>query len=261
VVKSDRLGSKAEMPEAEGKGSRWISRLLPAAVRFWLQSQAEHIENLVFDIQGRDRQILQGHLPGVTLSAEKAIYQGMHLSQIAVEAANIRVNLGQIVRGKPLRLLAPFPVSGRLCLSAADLNASLNSELLGTGLYDFLTQFAAAQADGADLQAVLAACPDKTVQPHYDAHATLGSDTITLQLTPRPGEAIPAIAIETGLVVEAGRYLKLQDPHWLPNGSGQRQALTELHGFSIDLGPEVALTECAIAPNQMVLAGNLQVLP
>jgi hypothetical protein len=85
--------------------------------------------------------------------------------------------------------------------------------------------------------------------------------TITLKLTPRPGEAVPAISIETGLVVEAGRYLKLQDPHWLPNGSGDRQALPELHGFSIDLGPEVTLTECAIVPDQMVLAGHLQVLP
>lgn len=250
-------GGQASNPQ----GSRWISRLLPAAVRFWLQSQAEQIENLVFEIQGRDREILRGHLPGVTLSAEKAIYQGMHLSQLAVEAKEIRINLGQVLRGKPLKLLAPFPVTGRVCLTTADLNASLNADLLGTGLYDFLTQFAAAQADGAALQAVLAACPDKTVQPHYDAQAILGSGVITLQLTPKPGQTVPAIAIETGLEIEAGRYLRLRDPHWLAATGGDRQALPDLHGFAIDLGSEVTLTACTVEPDRMVLAGQVQVLP
>ncbi len=243
-------------------GSRWISRLLPAAVRLWLHSQAEHIENLVFDIQGRDREILRGYLPGVTLSAEKAVYQGMHFSQIAVQAREIRVNLGQILRGKPLKLLAAFPVAGRLCLTEADLNASLTSELLGEGLYDFLTQLAAAQAEMGNLQGVLAACPDKTVQPHYESQATLGDGVITLRLIPRPGQAVPEIAIETGLAIAEGRYLSLQEPRWLsPSEPSNRQELPGLQGFSLDLGPEVALSECTISPGQLVLAGGLQVLP
>jgi hypothetical protein len=248
----------------EGRG--WISKLLPAAVRFWLHTQAEHIENLVFEIQGRDRQILRGHLPQVVLSADKAIYQGMHLSRLRVEAREIRVNLGQILRGKPLRLLAPFPVEGRVGLSAADLNASLNSELLGTGLYDFLTQFAAAQTTQAtqagDLQAALAACPDKTVRTHYQAHATLDEGIVRLQLMPLPGQSLPTIAIETGLMIDSGRYLRLHQPHWIsPSDPNHREALTDLQDFTLDLGPEVTLTECSLTPAQMVLGGHLRVLP
>ncbi|NJL44881.1 MAG: DUF2993 domain-containing protein [Leptolyngbyaceae cyanobacterium SM2_3_12] len=107
--------------EAHRGGSRLISRLLPPAIRLWLQTQLDHIEGLNFQINGKDRQILSGYVPQVMISAQQAVYRGLHVSQVEVAATEIQVNLGQVVRGKSLRLLQPFPVQGRVSLGAQDL--------------------------------------------------------------------------------------------------------------------------------------------
>ncbi|NEQ43643.1 MAG: DUF2993 domain-containing protein [Leptolyngbya sp. SIOISBB] len=120
-----------EISSTQPRGSRIISRVLPPAIRLWLSTQLEYVENLQFQIQGRDREILSGHIPEIYLSAQKAVYQGIHLSQAAATARSIQVNLGQVMRRKPLRLLAPFPISGEVELTEADFNDSLQSPPAG----------------------------------------------------------------------------------------------------------------------------------
>ncbi|NER82256.1 MAG: DUF2993 domain-containing protein [Leptolyngbya sp. SIO1D8] len=243
-------------------GSRLISRMLPPAIRLWLHTQMEHIEDLVFRLEGRDREILSGHIPEVLLSAQKAIYQGIHLSQIAVKASGIRINLGQVIRRKPLRLLAPFPVSGDLCVTAADLNESLQSPLLGQGIYDFLRLIAKSQPEATDLEIIVNAFSERTILPYYHPTADIAPENITLQLTPRDGQTMPPIAIATQLVIKDGHRLCLENPQWLTDSASETQtSISALHGFEIDLGPEVTLTKCDIQRDQLSLAGTIRVLP
>lgn len=243
-------------------GSRIISRILPPAIRLWLSSQLDHVENLVFKIEGRDRDILSGHIPEVSLSAEKAVYQGVHLSQAAVTAQTIRVNLGQVIRRQPLRLLAPFPVSGNVLLTTADFNLSLQSALLGEGIYDFLQRLVHAQPEAAQLQHILDCLPRRTVLPQYQPTADIRVDGIRLHLIPSPGETVPAIAIATQLAIRDGHRLCLENPHWLADPqSASATPLPALHGFEIDLGPEVTLTACELKADYMTLNGTIRVLP
>jgi len=251
-------------PSAEPKssakgGSRLISRLLPTAVRLWLTSQVEHVEDLVFNLEGRDRQILSGHIPRVEVVARRAIYQGIHVSQIAVQAEEIRVNLGQVLRGKQLKLLAAFEVNGDLKLTETDLNTSLNASMLEEGLYNFLTQLAAAEPKAAVLKDMLEACPDKTVRPYYDCDATIEAGVVTLKMIPREGQTLPPMTISTGLTIIEGRYLQLQNPQWLTDG--EFSPLPALQDFQLDLGPEVDLKYCTLTPGQMALAGMVRVWP
>jgi hypothetical protein len=118
--------------------SRIISRVLTPAVGLWLRSQVEHLEDLEIEIVGSDRQILGGYLPYVSLATRKAIYQGLHLPDVAVNSADIRVNLGEILKGKPLRLLEPILISGQVMLTEDDIQLSLTSPLLIAGLQDLL---------------------------------------------------------------------------------------------------------------------------
>ena len=118
-------------------GSRIIGKVLPAAVKFWLRSQVEQIGDLSIDLSGRDRQLLSGYLPGVSVAADAVIYQGIHAGQVQLSAEEIRINVGQVVRGKPLKLLKAFPVQGSVTLSADDLTASQSSALLSEGLLSF----------------------------------------------------------------------------------------------------------------------------
>ncbi|MEM9003696.1 MAG: DUF2993 domain-containing protein [Cyanobacteria bacterium P01_F01_bin.86] len=247
---------------AKSSGSGVISRLLPPAIRLWLHTQVEHVEELVFRIEGRDHQILSGHIPEVLLSAQKAVYQGVHLSQVAVKASGIHINLGQVIRRKPLRLLSPFPVSGNVYLTTADLNHSLQSPLLGEGLYSFLQLLAQSQPEAADLQAILNRFPNRTVLPHYAPTARIGPDHITLKLIPGEGQTLPPIAIATQLGIQDGHRLCLKEPRWLTEpDTATTTPLPALHGFEIDLGSEVILTECAIQTDQLSLAGSIRVMP
>ena len=252
----------ADTVSSKSGGSRVISRILPPAIRLWLSTQLDHVEDFVFRIEGGDRDILSGHLPEVFLSAQKAVYQGIHLSQAAVHARAIRVNLGQVIRRKPLRLLAPFPVSGNVFLTADDFNQSLQAPLLGEGLYDFLQLLAQSQPEAAHLKAILDGLPKRTISAHYQPAASIGPEGITLRLTPRHGEAVPPIAIATQLAIKDGHRLCLENPHWVTDGdTADTKPLPALHGFEVDLGPEVTLTECEVQADRVSLAGTIRVLP
>ena len=89
----DRAEAEHLLPGNTDDGSRpadepaergLISRLLPPAIRLWLHSQLDQLEGLGFQLEGKDRQILSGHIPQVRLSAQQAVYRGLHVSQVAV---------------------------------------------------------------------------------------------------------------------------------------------------------------------------------
>lgn len=251
-----------ETPSTRPRGSRMISRVLPPAIRLWLSTQLEQIDNLQFQIQGRDREILSGHISEISLSAQKAVYQGIHLSQVAATARSIQVNLGQVIRRQPLRLLAPFPISGAVELTEADFNSSLQSRLLGEGLYDFLRLLVQSQPEAIPLQKSLDNLPERTVHSHYHVTAGIEADQIILRLQPIVDDR-PAIAISSRLSIRDGHRLCLDNPHWLTDDStaASQGAIADLQGFEIDLGSEVTLTNCQVAAKKLMISGTVRVLP
>ncbi|NJK48973.1 DUF2993 domain-containing protein [Candidatus Gracilibacteria bacterium] len=118
--------------------SEIIGKVLSPAVRLWLRSQVDSVEELQFQILGRDRQILRGYIPEIFLSSTRAIYQGLHLREVKLQGENIRINIGQIIKGKPLQLLEPIKVTGEVGVYEADLHASLSSSLLSNAFTDLL---------------------------------------------------------------------------------------------------------------------------
>jgi predicted phage tail protein len=124
--------------QLQSHASRIISRILSPAVRLWLRSQVEQVEDLQFQIEGGDRQILSGHIPRVAIAARQVVYQGLHLSQMDLAGTGIRINLGQVLKGKPLKLLEIVPVEGEMQLQEADLNASLRAPILSGAVSELL---------------------------------------------------------------------------------------------------------------------------
>lgn len=240
------------------KGSRIISRLLPPAIRLWLQSQLDHIEGLEFAIDGKDRQILGGYLPKVTVAAHQAVYQGLHVSQVAVSAADIRVNLPQVLRGKALRLLQPFPVDGQVTVLADDLRASLRSPLLGQGLQDVLKQLL---AKAADHQAIPAERWLADAQTAPEVEITLDTDRLTLRW-PTAHPAGETLVLTTELAMRAGRWLCLGQPVMtvIP-APGDAPQPVELDEIAFDLGPEVDIRQLTVTPTGIDLIGTVRVIP
>jgi len=229
------------------KGSRILGRVLPAAVRLWLRSQVDQIEQLDLQLQGTDRQVLGGRIPGISLSAQDAIYKGIYLDRVIVSATGICINLGQVVRGKPLRLLQAFPVAGEVRLSQDSLNASLSGPFLAEGVESFWHTLLSRPAVAAEIErhyGVSALEPTQTV-------AQLADNQITLTAGARQ--------LQTGLTLAEGRWLCLEHPSWLiETGPAPSQAL---QGFRWDLGQETQIQTLSLQPGQLVCAGQVDVKP
>ncbi|MGB3201365.1 MAG: DUF2993 domain-containing protein [Nodosilinea sp.] len=251
----------AATPESDAstaKGSRIISRLLPPAIRLWLQTQLDHIEGLEFAIDGKDRQILAGYLPQVTVAAHQAVYQGLHVSQVALNAANIRVNLPQVLRGKALRLLQPFPVDGQVTMLTADLRASLQSPLLGQGLRDVLKQLLTGTIaqHNIPLDRWLG---EGEASPPIDI--ALASDRLILCWPQEPLSG-DGLELTMGLAMRDGRWLCLRQPAaTVLSATGARSSPVALNDIEFDLGPEVDIRQLAVTPTGIELVGGVRVIP
>ena len=120
------------------KKSHILKSILTPALRIWLSSQLETIKGLQLEVTSSDQQLLQGMIPKVLLKSDFAIYQGLHFDQIYLIAEEIAINVSQVLKGQPVQLLNPIPLSGNIRITDNHLNASLASPLLQSGVQDFL---------------------------------------------------------------------------------------------------------------------------
>ncbi|MEM6253730.1 MAG: DUF2993 domain-containing protein [Cyanobacteria bacterium P01_D01_bin.156] len=248
------------MSTSSTQGSRLISRVLPVAVKFWLQSQLDDIGELNFDIQATDRQVLTGHIPGIALSAQHAVYHGVHITDVAVQASDIQINIGQVLRGKALRLKQAFPIDGDVRLTSQDLVKSSTDSSLAQGLLEvwqtLLTREDVATEIvthyGTEMEA-LQSKPLHAYQPKLQP--VDGGLLLSLM---RQEQA--AITLCGRLTVEQGHILKLVETHWcLPNGE---QVLSQaLTNFPWDLGQQVQLDTLVIKNEQLTCHCKIMVQP
>lgn len=234
------------------KGSRMISTVVSPAVQLWLRSQVEAVETLQFKLMGRDQQILRGHIPTVSIAACRAIYQGLHLSQIQLDGTNIRFNLTQVFKGKPLRLLEPVPVTGQLILQESDLQASLGAPLLSNALTELLNTFINSYSQ-PDRSPPLNPSTISWQQIKIDGqHLTLKGIVIHQETQETP------IQIDAGIQRVTQQHLQL---HPLQIQLNPQQPAIALEPFTIDLGSEVDLQELTLTPGQLLCRGCLKVIP
>jgi hypothetical protein len=233
-----------------------ISKVLSPAVRIWLRSQVESIEELDFQIEGSDRQILAGYIPKVAIATRKAVYKGLYLSQIDLTGETIRVNLRQILQGKPLKLLEVVPIFGSLLWDETDLNASLKSPLLANALAEFFLTWL---QEFSDLLPEDLAQAMKAPLALQDAQAVIDHNQVTLKLDWRSAPSI-STTLRTGLSLVSGNRLKLERPHLLACVA-QETSSTQLQDYEVELGPDVELQKLRLELGTLWVQGQINVLP
>lgn len=229
-----------------------IDKVLSTAINLWLRSQVERVEELQIKITGGDRQILRGYLPRVSLATERAVYQGLHLRQIQLAGENIRVNLAQILKGKPLQLLEPVAVTGQVWLEETDLRASLSSPLLLSALTDLL--FSILVASGIE--------PEKKRLTDYPINwqtISVGNDKLTIGGTViHANNQEIAIAIRTGLQIVNNSILQLFPLHL---ETTPQLWSSHCNRLEMDLGSQVTIEQLSLAAGKLFFSGGLIVLP
>jgi hypothetical protein len=229
-----------------------ITKILTPALRLWLQSQLEAVESLEIDIQGQNRQILKGYVPRVALQSRQALYQGLSLGRVLLKGENIRINIGQIVKGKPLQLLEPIRVSGEVQISQADLQASLSSALLSNALTELLLALLE-RLEIPDPQAYLAG-----YQLQWQRIA-LAEQSFTLS-------AGLTTAAQENHALQLRAHLSLLNPQTLHLDNLELQGLpglghSELEPLTVDLGDDVSLEALSLTPAELSCLGRLLIRP
>lgn len=219
--------------------------MLSPAVRLWLRSQVQQVSDLEVKISGSDQQILHGNIPRVSISAWHAVYQGLHLRQMQLVGEGIRINLGQVLRGQPLRLLEPVPVFAKLLLQESDLNASLQSPLLANALTELLGMLLPSSylIDG---QAVC-----------HKIGIDNGQLIVSVTLADRTSHPTPVV-IRTPLQLVSCHELQLEQPQ-IQTQAGL--SLVNLDSLKLDLGSEVSITELTLTSGQLVCCGRINIIP
>ncbi|MBD2450591.1 DUF2993 domain-containing protein [Nostoc sp. FACHB-152] len=237
------------MPEknSQAKGAnkiRIITNVLTTALKLWLRAQVSHLSQLEVDIKASDRQLLSGSIPWVSIAASNAVYQGLHIKQIQLVAEKIQVNIGGVLKGQPLRLLAPVPVVGELLVDEKDLNSSLSSELLSTGLNEVLVQLLPENC--------------RQSQPISWQKIILENQRIILAaIVARSSENTP-LEISLDLNLSSNHALRLSHIQVLENGTS---LVLNKDDYHIDLGSDVEIEELSLIPAQLVCRGKINVNP
>jgi hypothetical protein len=225
-----------------------IGKLLSSAVKLYLRSQVKGVEDLEVKIIGQNKQILQGYIPQVYLSCDRAIYQGLHLSQVQLKGADIAVNLSELIKQKPLKLLEPVFVELQLRLDAEDLQASLDSTLLQGGLSDLWQMILAAQ-NNADSQELLSS----TIEWQSLAIANNQLDLVGIYQN-RDGTT-QKLTLSTGI--------NLTNPHTLDlsplNVTSDLLRGNLDRSLEIHLGTDVALQAVTVESEQISCSGKIRI--
>lgn len=231
-----------------------ISKILSPALRFWLRSQTDRLDRLHLDISGKNRQILTGYIPKVSLAFEGAVYQALHFRQGWAIGENIRINLGQVIKGKPLQILEPITVTGEILLEEADLKTSLNSPLLRMALKDFLISLVDTEKnldgdrdEGKNWQ-------DWEIDWH---NLDILPGEISLSGTfIAPDRHGTSLNLRSGLQIVGGSQLHLS-PLAIENAFFSQTPDT----FSFDLGSEVEIEKLSLSEGQLLIKGGIVVKP
>ncbi len=244
--------------EATSAGSQIIPKVISPAVRLWLRSQVESAEKLDFQIGGGDRQILRGWIPHVAVAAKQVVYQGLHLSQVGLAASQIQINLGQVLRGKPLRLLKVVPVTGTVRLTQADLQRSGQAPLFQQALAD-VWSMVLATVDWSQVPAHLVLRTQLLELRH--AQVQLHVDQIGLSAV-LPNSIDPAghLRLQTGVQLVSPSCLQLTPTELTCRIAGEEIALP-VEPLQIELGTEVNLQQLTIDPGQIHCVGQINIVP
>jgi hypothetical protein len=110
-------------PDTPGSGP--VLQLLASGLQLWLRQQCEGIESLEIRLEGSALALLRGRLAGVQVMARRATYAGLEIEQVNLRSEPIQVQMGQVLRGKGLRLDHPFQIHGQVSFTGEGLSRSL----------------------------------------------------------------------------------------------------------------------------------------
>lgn len=102
-------------------------QLLASGLQLWIRQQCQAVDNLEIQLQGSALALLRGRLDGVILVARRVVFSQLEIERVELRSSAIVVQMGSLLRGKPLQLEQAFEVEGSVVLTGAGLSRSLST--------------------------------------------------------------------------------------------------------------------------------------
>jgi LmeA-like phospholipid-binding len=243
-----------------------ISSLLAPACAAWLRTQVSEVASLDVQIAAKDRQVLSGTIPNVAIVATQAVYRGISLQKINLLADQITVNLSQVMRGKPLRLLQPIAIEIEATISNADLLSSLTAPLLSEAVQQLIAQATALPVEDWSLvwHSVKIHSGNLTLHGDLQRNDIVLPINICAGITLLEGHIIylAPLVVDCELLIDKsitfdGTYQTSAQPYPDTCLAGRKA----IESYSIDLGNEVNLRELVLGSGELYCAGQVQIRP
>ncbi|MGB8701238.1 MAG: hypothetical protein WCD18_17635, partial [Thermosynechococcaceae cyanobacterium] len=97
-----------------------------------------------------------------------------------------------------------------------------------------------------------------------DSQIRLGEGHLRLsaRLASKSHQRSVPVALQTGLGLSSPSTLMLHHPEWLPTPQSKKGLpLRDLHGYTLELGPQVQFEQFTISPDGIYGKGQLTVFP
>jgi hypothetical protein len=255
-VLSQFRGKNLNPQRLSSKPQGIISSLLAPACAAWLRTQVSEVESLDVQIAAKDRQILSGTIPAVAILATKTVYRGISLQKIKLLADRIEVNLSQVMRGKPLRVLQPIEVEIEATIADADLLSSLTAPLLSKAVNQLIAQVIALPGDKSDLEETGQSGATGQDWSLIWQSVQIEAGKLTLQGQVQQGSSLLPINICAGIALLEGQII-----HLAPLVIDCELIDRPVESYSIDLGNEVNLRELVLGDGELHCAGQVRIRP
>lgn len=195
-----------------------VLQLLSNGLQLWVRQQCQSIESLEVELRGSALNLLRGQLGGASVQARRAQFQSLQIEQVELSSGAIQVQIGNLLKGRPLALEHAFSVRGRISLSGEGLSRSLGQPAwrpLGDSLAETLLGLASLRSVRIEHDVLILAAegwgrPDPVeLKTRLDAvEGTVQISSLDGRLSTRlamdPQIRIEHAAVEAGLVQLSG---------------------------------------------------------
>ena len=111
--------------DADSQRSGPVLQLLASGLQFWIRQQCDTVDSLELQLHGSGLGLLRGRLEGVSLVARHVVFSSLEIERVELRSEAIQVQLGNLIKGRPLQLDHPFQIAGYAAFTGAGLSRSL----------------------------------------------------------------------------------------------------------------------------------------
>ena len=115
------------MSTKASKKKDYLISLIEIALKYWIRSQCNSIEDIYINIKGDALNIINGKISGLSVKGNRIDFKGLLIQSISINSEEITLEVGISLKGVKAIPIKDFKIKGNIVLSSKDLNTILSA--------------------------------------------------------------------------------------------------------------------------------------